>query len=75
MARALVRRRRTGRDSSRERCGGARRLLIRVRISDWHYRVALRRAFSGVARAPKVIELDRRYVTGKPAATKSPGTC
>jgi RNA polymerase subunit RPABC4/transcription elongation factor Spt4 len=44
----------------------ARRLLIVSRIRDWHYRVALRPGVSGVApRAPKVIELDRRYVTGK----------
>src|SRR5207237_4802879 len=42
------------------------RLLIVSRIRDWHYRVALRPGLSGVApRAPKVIELDRRYVTGK----------
>jgi len=40
--------------------------LIVSRIRDWHYRVALRPGVSGVApRAPKVIELDRRYVTGK----------
>src|ERR1051325_4635048 len=44
----------------------ARRLLVVARIRDWHYRVMLRPGVSGVApRAPKVIELDRRYVTGK----------
>jgi hypothetical protein len=56
----------TGRDLIPRALRRARRLLIVSRIRDWHYRVALRPGVSGVApRAPKVIELDRRYVTGK----------
>ncbi|MGH7531179.1 MAG: putative zinc-binding metallopeptidase [Gemmatimonadales bacterium] len=56
----------TGRDLIPRALRRARRLLIVSQISDWHYRVMLRPGVSGVApRAPKVIEIDRRYVTGK----------
>src|SRR5213079_2453222 len=56
----------TGRDLIPRALRRARRLLIVTRLRDWHYRVVLRPGVSGVApRAPKVIELDRRYVTGK----------
>ena len=37
-----------------------------TRVKDWHYRVLLRPGVSGVTHSsPKVIEIERRYVTGK----------
>jgi len=44
----------------------ARRLLVVSRVTDWNYRILLRPGVSGVdPDAPKVIEIDRRYVTAK----------
>jgi hypothetical protein len=41
-------------------------LLVVSRVTDWNYRILLRPGVSGVdPDAPKVIEIDRRYVTAK----------
>src|SRR5207302_1927821 len=43
-----------------------RQLLVVGRLKDWNYRVLLRPGVSGVThRTPKIIEIERRYVTGK----------
>src|SRR6266571_3736726 len=56
----------TGRDLIRQALRRVRELLIVSRLRDWHYRVLLRPGVSGVThRTPKVIEIERRYVTGK----------
>ena len=56
----------TGRDLVRQALRRVRSLLIVSRIKDWDYRILLRPGVSGVSPfAPKVIEIDRRYVTGK----------
>ena len=56
----------TGRDLIARALRRVRRLLIVSRITDWDYRVLLRPGVSGVSPdAPKVIEIDRRYVTNK----------
>jgi DNA-directed RNA polymerase subunit RPC12/RpoP len=56
----------TGRNLILRALRRARRLLIVARIRDWNYRVLLRPGVSGVdPRAPKVIEIERRYVTAK----------
>ncbi len=56
----------TGQDLIRRALTRARRLLVVARLKDWNYRVLLRPGVSGVTlRTPKVIEIERRYVTGK----------
>jgi len=56
----------TGQDLVRQALARARRLLVTTRVRDWHYRVLLRPGVSGVTHSsPKVIEIERRYVTGK----------
>jgi predicted RNA-binding Zn-ribbon protein involved in translation (DUF1610 family) len=56
----------TGRDLVRRALTRARRLLVVSRLRDWNYRVLLRPGVSGVThRTPKIIEVERRYVTGK----------
>jgi hypothetical protein len=56
----------TGRDLIARALRRVRRLLVVSRIKDWDYRVLLRPGVSGVThRSPKVIEVERRYVTGK----------
>lgn len=56
----------TGRDLIPRALRRVRRLLVISRISDWNYRVLLRPGVSGVAdRSPKVIEIERRFVTGR----------
>jgi hypothetical protein len=56
----------TGRDLIRQALRRARQLLVVSRIRDWQYRVLLRPGVSGVThRTPKVIEIERRYVTRK----------
>jgi hypothetical protein len=57
----------TGRDLVPRALRRARRLLVVSRIKDWNYRVMLRPGVSGVNhRSPKIIEIDRRYVTRRP---------
>ena len=56
----------TGRDLIGQALRRVRQLLVVGRIKDWNYRVLLRPGVSGVThRTPKVIEIERRYVTGK----------
>src|SRR2546422_10267641 len=56
----------TGRDLIRQALRRARQLLVVGRLKDWNYRVLLRPGVSGVThRTPKIIEIERRYVTGK----------
>ena len=56
----------TGRDLIRQALRRVRRLLIVARLTDWNYRILLRPGVSGVSPdAPKVIEIDRRFVTRK----------
>src|SRR5439155_812200 len=56
----------TGRDLIRQALRRVRQLLVVSRLKDWNYRVLLRPGVSGVThRSPKVIEIERRYVTGK----------
>ena len=56
----------TGRDLIPRALRRVRRLLVVSRVTPWDYRVLLRPGVSGVdPRAPKVIEIDRRYVLGK----------
>ena len=56
----------TGRDLVRQALRRVRSLLIVSRVKDWDYRILLRPGVSGVSpAAPKVIEIDRRYVTRK----------
>jgi RNA polymerase subunit RPABC4/transcription elongation factor Spt4 len=56
----------TGRDLIRQALRRVRSLLIVSRIKAWDYRILLRPGVSGVSPSgPKVIEIDRRYVTGK----------
>src|SRR5436189_89419 len=56
----------TGSNLIRQALRCVRQLLIVSRLRDWHYRVLLRPGVSGVThRTPKVIEIERRYVTGK----------
>ena len=56
----------TGRDLIRQALRRVRQLLVVGRVKDWNYRVLLRPGVSGVThRTPKVIEIERRYVTGK----------
>lgn len=56
----------TGRDLVRQALRRVRRLLVAARLKDWNYRVMLRPGVSGVdPYGPKVIEVDRRYVTWK----------
>jgi hypothetical protein len=56
----------TGRDLIRRVLTRARRLLVVSRVRDWNYRVLLRPGVSGVThRTPKIIEIERRYVTSK----------
>jgi hypothetical protein len=55
----------TGRDLIPKALVQVRRLLRVAGISDWGYRVLLRPGVSGVdPRYPKVVEIERRYVTG-----------
>jgi hypothetical protein len=57
----------TGRDLVPRALRRARRLLAVSRIKDWNYRVVLRPGVSGVTHlTPKVIEIERRYVTRRP---------
>lgn len=56
----------TGRDLIPRALRRTRQLLVVARIKDWDYRILLRPGVSGVThRTPKVIEIERRYVTGK----------
>jgi hypothetical protein len=56
----------TGRDLIPRALRRVRRLLALSRITRWEYRVLLRPGVSGVAhRAPKIIEVERRYVTNR----------
>jgi hypothetical protein len=56
----------TGRDLIRQALRRVRQLLVVGRLKDWNYRVLLRPGVSGVThRTPKIIEIERRYVTGK----------
>jgi predicted amidophosphoribosyltransferase len=56
----------TGRDLIPRALRRVRRLLVVSRVTPWQYRVLLRPGVSGVdPEAPKVIEIDRRYVIGK----------
>ncbi|HEV8264358.1 MAG TPA: putative zinc-binding metallopeptidase [Gemmatimonadales bacterium] len=56
----------TGRDLIRQGLARARGFLVAARIKVWHYRILLRPGVSGVSHlAPKVIEIERRYVTVK----------
>jgi hypothetical protein len=58
----------TGRDLIQRALRRVRRLLLVSRISDWGYRVLLRPGISGVdPKWPKVVEIDQRYVIGKPS--------
>src|SRR3989442_15786181 len=56
----------TGRDLIRQALRRVRQLLVVGRLKDWNYRVLLRPGVSGVThRTPKIIEIERRYVTSK----------
>ncbi|MGH7753132.1 MAG: putative zinc-binding metallopeptidase, partial [Gemmatimonadales bacterium] len=56
----------TGRNLILRALRRVRRLLIVARLRDWNYRVLLRPGVSGVThRSPKIIEIERRYATGK----------
>ncbi len=56
----------TGRNLVRQALRRVRHLLVAARLKDWNYRVMLRPGVSGVdPYGPKVIEVDRRYVTWK----------
>ena len=56
----------TGRDLIGQALRRVRQLLVVGRIKDWNYRVLLRPGVSGVThRTPKVIEIERRYVTDR----------
>jgi len=56
----------TGRDLIRQALRRVRQLLVVGRLKDWQYRVLLRPGVSGVThRTPKIIEIERRYVTSK----------
>jgi len=58
----------TGQDLVPRALRRVRRLLAVSRLRRWDYRVLLRPGVSGVTpRAPKLIEIDRRYVRGKRA--------
>src|SRR2546425_13273084 len=56
----------TGRDLIRQALRRVRQLLVVGRLKGWNYRVLLRPGVSDVThRTPKIIEIERRYVTGK----------